>query len=376
MDILYFGHIKKDFSNVYEKNLIEALCADGNNVNIISANKARCDNVVNEKVRTLICMRKPIIDGFLRFFHALIIGIVWYIRNKRRKKCILMVSASLEITLASIILGKMLRVKTIHIIFDTAFAGVKTRRMIDKYILTCFRIDESLYKYASGFIALNKNVFNYLSLSNKPCLLSRIGHNLKEKKNIKDYKRLNNNDIKTIVYTGSLIDYDGTAELLEAMTLLSPNKYQLYLYGYGPMKKLAEEYSQKYDNIIFKGFVDNSKMMSIMSKADLLINPRKKNKYTDIFGFPSKIIEYLLSGTPVLTTRFAAMPKEYESFVYIIEDESPYGIAKSIENVFQCKKEEISDKVAKAYNYIYEHNKYSQIVTEIIDFIEEEISRC
>ena len=374
MDILYFGHIKKDFSNVYEKNLLEAFYEDGNSIKVISINKAKCKNTVNKNIKTLVCLRKPIIDGALRFFNAIILGVSWCFHSNGKKRFILMVSAPLEITLACIILQKVFKIKAVHIIFDTAMAAAKPRRLIDKYILWCYRINEKLYRFSSGFIALNNNVFDYLGLSEKPCLLSRIGHNIKEENCMKKHSYEGDGSEKTIVYTGSLIEYDGTAELLEAMTLLSPDKYKLHLYGYGPMKELAEIYSKKYDNIIFKGFVDNSKMMSVMSKADLLINPRKKNKYTDIFGFPSKIIEYLLSGTPVLTTRFAAMPKEYEDFVYIMEDESPCGIAKSIENVFQCKKEEINDKVAKAYNYIYAHNKYSQIVTEIIDFIEERIS--
>jgi len=220
----------------------------------------------------------------------------------------------------------------------------------------------------SASMALNKNVFEYLRLKDKPCLHTRIGHNLQEPSCEYRNSRIN---AKIIVYTGTLIYYDGTEELLKAMSLLNPEEYSLHIYGAGPDEKLVIDYQQRYSNIKYMGYLPNKEMKNVMKDADLLVNPRIDNKLTDVFGFPSKMIEYLLSGTPVLTTDFAAMPEEYKEFVYIIKEQTGEGIAESIKKVFEDEEKQREFKCRKAYEYIYNNNRYEDIVGEMIDFISE-----
>jgi len=51
------------------------------------------------------------------------------------------------------------------------------------------------------------------------------------------------------------------------------------------------------------------------------------------YSFPSKLIEYMASATPVLTTRLPGIPPEYEPYVYWIEDDSVEGIEHSLRAV-------------------------------------------
>jgi glycosyltransferase involved in cell wall biosynthesis len=82
------------------------------------------------------------------------------------------------------------------------------------------------------------------------------------------------------------------------------------------------------------------------------------------------MIEYLLSGTPVLTTRFAAMPEEYLNFVHLISQQTARGIAEAIDNVF-CQPEDIRREMSRnAYNYVFVHHNYSHIVSKMCSFID------
>lgn len=68
--------------------------------------------------------------------------------------------------------------------------------------------------------------------------------------------------------------------------------------------------------------------------ADLLINPRPTHEEFTKYSFPSKNMEYMATGTPVLTTNLPGMPEEYKQYVYLMEDETEQGVCKVLLSVF------------------------------------------
>lgn len=365
-NILYVGYYLPNNNNIYEENIIRELKNHTKNLNVVSINKSKNNRDVSN-IKVLHTSRIIFVDGILRFFEFLFFMIKWAILNRNNNRVVIVLSPTLEINLVCVIIKKLFGIKIVNLIIDTALGNTTRDTIVRKYIAKCFELCEKLYKYMSASMALNSNVFKYLNLDNKPCLHTKIGHDLLKENFIYSHQQ---NKKKTIVYTGTLINYDGTKQLLEAMEILNPDEYCLHIYGKGPYQKLVEQYENSHKNIKYFGYLKNSEMKRVMQEADLLINPRIDNKYTDIFGFPSKVIEYLLSGTPVLTTRFAAMPKEYEEFVYIIESQTGEGIAEAVRNVFFDSESIRLDKSKKAYNYIFQNNKYSVIVDEMIKFID------
>ena len=158
---------------------------------------------------------------------------------------------------------------------------------------------------------------------------------------------------------------------MQAVSRLNPDEYELHIYGRGPNEETVRQYEKEFSHIKYKGNIPNSEIKAVLSGADLLINPRIDNETTDIFGFPSKMIEYLLSGTPVLTTRFAAMPEEYTQFVHLIEQQDGEGIAKAIQRVFE-KPEDVRRQMCKcAYDYTFRHNSYDDIVKDMVLFFDD-----
>ena len=66
---------------------------------------------------------------------------------------------------------------------------------------------------------------------------------------------------------------------------------------------------------------------NIVEDDSLTIDENSDDKLVAKYSFPSKNMEYMVSGTPVLTTRLPGMPMEYYPYVYFIEEESADGIA-------------------------------------------------
>lgn len=368
--ILFVGHFLPNGRNVYEANLIDHLKKNVDALEIISVSKGYTElesTYLNIPIHAVKSVKKPIFDEIIRFFYMVFLLRKWRKNTNTSKHDarIILMNAPLEINLAVWIISKLYGVKVSSLIIDTAKGNFKPDTLWNKYLYWCYSQSEKIYKYLDGSMALNKRVFEHLGLKDKPHYLTKIGYSC-----VPEFPHGKKQNVKTkIVYTGSLMYYDGTEELLEAVSRLENQNIELVIYGSGPLRSVVESYASRFNNIYFAGYLPNEKIGQVLREADLLINPRMPYFFTDVFGFPSKMIEYLLSGTPVITTQFAAMPEAYRQFVYLIEEESVDGIRDAI---LKAVRDDAAAKVQKAkdaYQYIIENNNYDSIVKEMLDFV-------
>lgn len=367
--LLFIGHFLPNGRNVYETNLIEELNKQTDDLEIITINKGYTEletTFLNIPIHAVKAVKKPVIDELIRFFYMMKLLRQW---NKKRSKQdhlrIILLNSSVEINLAVLLASKLYKIKVSSLLIDTALGNFKPDTLWNKYMYFCYAYGERLYKYLDGSMALNTRVFQYLKLCSKPTHLTKIGYS--GVYNYPDQKKQNKK--KRIVYTGSLMYYDGIEELLTAVSQMDSSNIELLIFGEGPLKKSVELFASQYSQIKYMGYLKNEKIEQVLKEADFLINPRISYFYTDVFGFPSKMIEYLLSGTPVITTFFAAMPEVYRDFVYLIEEETAAGIRDAINKAIHDSSELQAKKAQSAYQYIKNNNNYARIVKEMLDFI-------
>ena len=96
----------------------------------------------------------------------------------------------------------------------------------------------------------------------------------------------------------------------------------------------------------------NSQIVEKEQQAALLVNPRPTNAEFVKYSFPSKTMEYMASGTPLLTTRLPGMPGEYYPYVDFIMAESPQGIADALKRVLSRSDEELFQKGQAAREFV------------------------
>lgn len=95
--------------------------------------------------------------------------------------------------------------------------------------------------------------------------------------------------------------------------------------------------------------------------ATLLVNPRPTDAEYTKYSFPSKNMEYMASGTPVLTTKLPGMPPDHLPHVYLIEDETADGIANVLGDLLTRDASELHEKGRAAKAFILEEkNNVSQ----------------
>lgn len=179
----------------------------------------------------------------------------------------------------------------------------------------------------------------------------------------------NGNARKVLMYAGGLHERYGLKMLVEAFARLNDPDWSLVIYGSGPFVDELTYYTRKYENIVYKGVVPNEEVVEAEVRANLLVNPRPTFEEFSKYSFPSKNIEYMVSGTPLLTTRLPGMPIEYLDYVYLFAEETVAGFQNTLRTVLHLSDEELSEKGRDARDFIL--TKKTNIVQagRIIDFM-------
>ena len=121
--------------------------------------------------------------------------------------------------------------------------------------------------------------------------------------------------------------------------------------------------------VIFKGFVSREEAVQLQHEATAVINPRKPTISLTKYSFPSKIMEYLSSGTPMIGYRLQGIPEEYYNYFYTVEGLSNDELAKTISEVLNKPQDELNEKAESAMIFIA-NNKTAQIqIKKVLIFL-------
>jgi len=174
---------------------------------------------------------------------------------------------------------------------------------------------------------------------------------------------------RNIVFTGALVQYNGILQLIDAMRLVRTQDVVLDVYGDGQLASFVRDAASSEPNINYHGKVGSSAMASIQKGAFLLINPRVVADPISEVTFPSKVLEYMLSGTPILSTRLNGLRGEYEDKMYFIEGESAQSIAFAIDDLTSRPPSELRDMGAKARRFVLHERSWAARAAAIRDFL-------
>lgn len=157
---------------------------------------------------------------------------------------------------------------------------------------------------------------------------------------------------KVIFYGGHLDCRYGILDLIEAFTQIEGENYRLVICGKGDSIEKIKEYSQKDSRIQYLGLLSRSEVIYWQKKAIVLVNPRHANEEYTKYSFPSKTIEYLASGTPVVMFRLGCMTDEYNPYVFYAENDNVDGLREKLKEVCEKPKEELESFGKKAREFI------------------------
>ena len=178
---------------------------------------------------------------------------------------------------------------------------------------------------------------------------------------------------KVCIYAGSLMKIYGIPYLVEGFLKADIDNAELHIYGAGEYEEELAELTKQHPSLRFFGSRPNEHVVAEERKATLLINPRPTTEEYTKYSFPSKNMEYMVSGTPILTTRLPGMPREYEPYVYILDQEDAEGMAKKLTEILGQPEEELFAFGRKAKTFVLENKSNCKQAERICKLLSDEI---
>lgn len=172
-------------------------------------------------------------------------------------------------------------------------------------------------------------------------------------------------------YAGGVSKQYGLGDLVEGFRMANIPDTRLEIYGPGDYVQELEQIAAEDSRVFYGGMLMNSEIVEKEMDATLLINPRPTNEEYVKYSFPSKNMEYMASGTPVLTTALPGMPKEYDPYVYIIEEETPQGVANALKQVFSHSDAELFQKGQSAREFVLTQRNNVVQAKKILDMLNQ-----
>ncbi|GAB3957823.1 glycosyltransferase [Micromonospora vulcania] len=138
---------------------------------------------------------------------------------------------------------------------------------------------------------------------------------------------------RDIVYAGGLSRAYGVDRLVEAFRGLPGDDLRLCLYGRGELVEWLREQAAVDRRILAPELLPRAELLPRLTRASVLVNPRPVGQDFVRWSFPSKIIEYLATGVPVVSTRLSGIPAEYSPWLSYAEPDSVDGLRGAIGRV-------------------------------------------
>jgi glycosyltransferase involved in cell wall biosynthesis len=131
----------------------------------------------------------------------------------------------------------------------------------------------------------------------------------------------------------------------------------------GPVAKIEEADLPKADNITYPGPQPYDRLPEVMAGFDVALMPFALNDATKSIS-PTKTLEYLAAGLPVVSTRIADVVTDYSTVVDLQADAA--GFADACRRV---RLHDLSDRDRKLRPLLYKHH-WDNIATRMLEHIE------
>lgn len=177
-----------------------------------------------------------------------------------------------------------------------------------------------------------------------------------------------------ILYAGAISKECGIDRLATAFSQIHTD-YELHLYGNGNYADELQKFSSDHCNIMYGGMIDNRTVLRYEQEASLLVNPRPVNSAFSRYSFPSKNLEYMSSGTPLLTTKLQSMPTEYVPYVYLFPDDTVEGLRAGLEQALNNLPVHGAELGRKAHTFVMHEKAENVQAKKVLELIEGNADR-
>lgn len=366
----------------FSRLILEGFVHNNNKVNVIS-------NIITEQAifsrhheecfediqyTYLPTIQVPILCQLFYILSSFIYTIKWALRTKGDKiiLCDIFANSSSK---GSVAAAKLLNIPKCMMLTDMIAPPVTIAKDTSKWWWNTFfkmrvRSQHNSIKQYDGFVFLTQYMNNKYNPLQKPYIVMEGSVDYK----FKSQPILPTHASRVVMYAGAVEAEYGFDTLLKAFMELPIKDVKLHIYGDGKFIKQLLAYQEQDARIKYMGVVSNEEIIQAEQQATILVNPRLSNQELVKYSFPSKTTEYMLSGTPVLTTKLCGIPEEYYPHLYTFDEESVEGFKNKLLETLSLTNDELRQKGLDAQRFVLENKNNIKQAQRVEQFFEEIIA--
>lgn len=312
------------------------------------------------------CVNFPILKEFMLIVYVLFKTIKWAIQYRKHEQVIICDVLNFSVSFSAWLVARMFRVKIVAVVTDIpSLMLITTRRSLRQRVYNW--LSQKMINNYDVYVLLTEQMSEIIEASRGKYIVVEglVDSRLAKVQNRLEDKWKN----KSVVYAGGIYSEYGIKRLVEAFQGIEGDAYRLIFYGDGDMVHALTELCKLDARIEYRGVVTHGEIIKAQLAASVLVNPRLSDLGLSAYSFPSKNLEYMACGTPVLTTMLKGIPKEYFNFVYCINDESVEGMRKSLLDVLERSPAELHSFGESAQNFVITQKNHELQAKRVLDFI-------
>lgn len=186
-----------------------------------------------------------------------------------------------------------------------------------------------------------------------------------------DSVKIKDSSLKVLLYAGALEEFTGIIDLLDSFLATDNKSFRLIICGGGSLSKQVRVIADNDNRITFLGNMPRNEVIKLQKEVTLLINPRKPLFDLTRYSFPSKTIEYMSSGTPMIGYKLDGIPEEYFNHMYIPNDLSNESLTQTLNDTLSRDPIELKEFGESAKDFIRNNKEASIQVAKILSFLKD-----
>lgn len=212
------------------------------------------------------------------------------------------------------------------------------------------RMIGNLMKYVDLFVLLTEPMAEKINIGDRRYV---VIEGMVNGKDIKPFVPPSSSK-KTILYTGTLNYKYGIGELLKSFQNIDDEDFELWICGQGEAEEEIKARALIDKRIKWFGMVSRDHALELQHQALVLINPRPPLGEYVKYSFPSKNLEYLLSGRPLIAYKLPGIPDEYNKYIFYVDPYKETGLTETIITLCNKPAEELHEMGLAARKYVLE----------------------
>ena len=364
----------------FHRMAIDGLVDTGHNVDVLSSLtvhykfarriiwKINPDRYKAASVEFITQVQFPILKEIFAFLQ---IFKYFFICKRLNPDFILIDSLNIYISFPWALLSNLLKIRRISLVTDLPkylVGPTENVNIVKKIIRSVFiRLTDRVIGFSDGLIVLTKHIADYFVMYKKPFIVIE-GFVDEKYKNYSNTVKDKNSEF-TFMFAGMLEEKFGIKTLVKAFMGIRNPSCQLVVFGTGSLVEFLDNCQKVDSRIKFRGLASLDDVFIEEIRSDILINPRpSKDEYVK-YSFPSKNLEYMSSGTPLLALELPGIPIEYYTYMYLFQNETEEGIRLGLEDCLLRSREELVEFGSSAKKFVYDLKNSTNQALKIIEFL-------